>query len=95
MRGAPPLALTRVEPDDDYEDGDDDEEDDVGDDDGKRRRTRKMMMIMRLAVIFFCLAHLWGNIQSYLSVTLHYNSWLNNCYCQLPLLSASFSTLAR
>ena len=44
---------------------------------------------------FFCLAHFWGNIQSYLSVTLHYNSWLNNCYCQLPLLSASFSTLAR
>ena len=74
MRGAPPLALTRVEPDDDYEDGDDDKEDEDGDDDGGWRM-RKMMMIM--AVIFFCLAHLWGNIQSYLSVTLYYNSWLN------------------
>ena len=30
MRGAPPLALTRVEPDDDYEDGDDDKEDEDG-----------------------------------------------------------------
>ena len=31
MRGAPPLALTRVEPNDDYEDGGDDKEDDDGD----------------------------------------------------------------
>ena len=60
-----------------------------------RRRTRKMMMIMRLVVIFLCLAHLWGNIQSYLSVTLYYNSWLNCWNWLLPLLSASFSTLAR
>ena len=45
MRGAPPLALTRVEPDDDYEDGDDDKEDDDSDDDGGwRMRTRKMMI---------------------------------------------------
>ena len=78
MRGAPPLALTRVEPDDGYEDGDDDKEDDDGDDDGGwRMRMRKMMMIRRLVVIFFCLAHLWGNIQSNLSVTLYYDSWLN------------------
>ena len=78
MRGAPPLALTRVEPGDDYEDGDDDKEDADGDDDGEgRRRTKKMMMIMRLVVIFLCLAHIWDNIQSYLSVTLYYNSWLN------------------
>ena len=34
MRGAPPLALTRVEPNDDYEDGGDDKEDADGDDDG-------------------------------------------------------------
>ena len=46
MRGAPPLALTRAEPDDHFEDGDDDKEDEDGDDDGdgERRRTRKMMI---------------------------------------------------
>ena len=40
MRGSPPLALTRVEPDDDYEDGNDDKEDDDSDDDGDGRRSR-------------------------------------------------------